>query len=45
MSENKDALQFSKEVHHRKITKFERRKVGVGHADEIWALDNGELGK
>jgi len=39
MSENKDALIFSKEIHHRKITKFQRRKVGVAHVDEIWALD------
>jgi len=39
MSENNDAAIFSKEIHHRKITKFQRRKVIVTHVDEIWALD------
>src|SRR4051794_34667537 len=33
------ATEFAKEIHHRKLKKFPRRKVVVGHVDEIWGID------
>src|SRR4051812_26584403 len=31
--------QFSKEIHHRVVRKFKRRRVIVTGIDEIWAMD------
>ena len=30
---------FAQEIHHRVVRKFEKRKVVVYRADEIWAMD------